>query len=244
MQLNVLDLFSGLGGWSEAFVLSGYNVVTVDNDPRFNPTICANVLDVRLETLLNALGDVPDVILASPPCQAFSMGGKGSKAAWDRVASGQPKDTDPSLDEFRWHYDAPYPFWGPRKPNDDVAMTGCALVLRALEITRTLAPRYWWLENPRGGLRTMGFMEDVPGPVTVTYCQYGENRMKPTDLWGRWPDTWMPRPPCKNGDPCHVSAPRGSRTGTQSIQDPALRAKIPFELSQEICKAVEAAHGG
>ena len=52
---------------------------------------------------------------------------------------------------------------------------------------------------------------------TVTYCQYGDNRMKPTDIWTNHPCPKF-KPPCKNGDPCHVSAPRGSQTGTQGLK--------------------------
>ena len=38
---------------------------------------------------------------------------------------------------------------------------------------------------------------------TVTYCQYGDTRMKPTDLWcsDSLFQQWTPRPMCKNGDP-------------------------------------------
>ena len=68
---------------------------------------------------------------------------------------------------------------------------------------------------------------------TVTYCQYGEDRMKPTDIWSNatW---WNPRKPCKNGMPCHTAAPRGSRTGTQGIEDSRDRARIPLELFHEL----------
>ncbi len=56
--------------------------------------------------------------------------------------------------------------------------------------------------------------------------------MKPTDIWTNNPH-WMPRPMCKNGDPCHVSAPRGSRTGTQGLKKKD-RSKVPYPLLQEI----------
>jgi hypothetical protein len=74
------------------------------------------------------------------------------------------------------------------------------------------------MENPRGMLRKLEVVKDLPR-YTVTYCQYGDTRMKPTDLWGVVPK-WSPRPTCKNGDTCHVSAPRGSRTGTQGLGSP------------------------
>ena len=88
------------------------------------------------------------------------------------------------------------------------------------------------IENPRGVLRKL---PPVRGLLrhTVTYCQYGDDRMKPTDLWGSVPG-WTPRTMCKNGDPCHVAAPRGSRTGTQGRKGAKERSMVPYELSQEI----------
>jgi hypothetical protein len=72
---------------------------------------------------------------------------------------------------------------------------------------------------------------------TVTYCQYGDTRMKPTDIWTNC-SHWNPKPACKNGDPCHESAPRGARTGTQGINGARDRSRIPEKLVIEILSAV------
>jgi hypothetical protein len=72
---------------------------------------------------------------------------------------------------------------------------------------------------------------------TVTYCQYGDDRMKPTDIWGDVPN-WHAKDPCKNGDDCHVAAPRGSTTGTQGLKNAKLRSMIPYSLGQEILEAI------
>lgn len=45
---------------------------------------------------------------------------------------------------------------------------------------------------------------------------------------------WEPRPPCKNGDPCHQSAPRGSNKGTQALKNAAERGRIPEQVFIEI----------
>jgi len=68
---------------------------------------------------------------------------------------------------------------------------------------------------------------------TVTYCQYGDTRMKPTDIWTNCKE-WKSKSPCKNGSPCHVAAPRGSRTGTQGIKGAKNRGIIPPEIFHEI----------
>jgi hypothetical protein len=65
--MRVFDLFSGLGGFSAAFRDRGHEVVTVDIEERFHPTIRADVRTLRGEPGLF------DVVLASPPCQEFSM---------------------------------------------------------------------------------------------------------------------------------------------------------------------------
>lgn len=54
----------------------------------------------------------------------------------------------------------------------------------------------FFIENPRGMLRHMDFMQDF-NRHTVWYCQYGDNRAKPTDIWTN-SKTWVPRPMCRN----------------------------------------------
>jgi hypothetical protein len=44
---------------------------------------------------------------------------------------------------------------------------------------------------------------------------------------------------CKNGDSCHVSAPRGSTTGTQGLKGAYERSKVPNDLCEEIVKILE-----
>lgn len=216
--MKVLDLFAGTGSATQAFRAAGDDVKTLD--------ICGGV-DVCVDIKLFAKNParfigrwVPDVIWASPPCTAFSMAGSGSRQNGSK----------------RWAY-GDFPFYGPRLPLDKEARCGCAYVLAALYVIKFLKPRFWWLENPMGGLKTMAFMREVPGPVIVTYCQYGERRMKPTTLWGVWPETWKPRPRCKNGDFCHERAPRGAKTGTQGINGARNRSRVPFELSSDIRQA-------
>lgn len=99
-----------------------------------------------------------------------------------------------------------------------------------------LSPKVWFIENPRGGMRKMDFMHGLKN-WTVTYCQYGDSRMKPTDIWTNHP---IPNflPPCKNGDPCHESAPRGAKTGTQGL-DKVDRSRIPEALCSHIVDICE-----
>ena len=92
----------------------------------------------------------------------------------------------------------------------------------------------FYFENPRGMLRKMPFMQSFPRH-TVWYCQYGDDRAKPTDIWTN-DRNWKPRPMCWNGNKnCHHQpAPRGSKTGTQGRKGSYERSKIPTALITEI----------
>ena len=111
------------------------------------------------------------------------------------------------------------------------------LIKKTLQLIDDFDPEHYVIENPRGILRKLDFMQELHRD-TVTYCQYGDNRMKPTDLWNDI-DAWEPRAMCKNGDSCHESAPRGSKTGTQGRKNSVERARVPRELCEEILDALE-----
>ena len=92
-------------------------------------------------------------------------------------------------------------------------------------------------------MRNMVWMRNLPR-YTVTYCKYEldkpveQRRMKPTDIWTNHPNpNFIPH--CKNGDPCHAKAPRGSRTGTQGIKGSKARSVIPAALCEHIVKICE-----
>ena len=128
-------------------------------------------------------------------------------------------------------------YWYPDgTPRDDNALESLRLVDHTIKLIQELNPKAWLIENPRGMLRKQKIMLELPRR-TITYCQYGDSRMKPTDLWGVVPN-WTPQDPCKNGMSCHESAPRGSRTGTQGIKGDEDRSRVPYALSSEILKAM------
>ena len=157
----------------------------------------------------------PDIIWASPPCTYFSVASIGK----------------------HWNKD--------HTPKTEQAIFGVKVVSKTIQIIKELNPKYWYIENPRGKLRKLDFMQPLPR-TTVWYCTYGDKRAKPTDIWTNNlrsvfnPDGWQPRPECFNGNKnCHhESAPRGSRTGTQGLKGNYERSKIPNELCLEILKAI------
>ena len=70
-MLRVLDLFSGLGGASEAFVDRGHQVERFDFDARFSEVPYTTIKDVKL--LMNRDLEGYDIALAGVPCQCFSQ---------------------------------------------------------------------------------------------------------------------------------------------------------------------------
>lgn len=127
----------------------------------------------------------------------------------------------------------------------DFARKSDRLVMSTLKLIKELGCNFY-IENPRGMLRKMDFMKGVER-ISVTYCSYGDTRMKPTDIWSNNimscfnPAGWWPLPMCKNGNPyCHHErAPRGSRTGTQGLKGNYERSKIPEALCVEVIEAAE-----
>lgn len=64
-----IDSFCGLGGWAEGFLAEGYDVIGFDIEVRPYPgqLVIQDVLTLHGSQFKNAA-----VIVASPPCQAYS----------------------------------------------------------------------------------------------------------------------------------------------------------------------------
>jgi hypothetical protein len=204
--MKVLDLFSGLNGWGDPARWLGHEVIGVDLNAALPATIHADLLSWDP---WQDLPWQPDLILASPPCEGFSVMNIGRN----------------------WHHDG--------TPKTDTARLALELVEATRRIIRQLHPAYFVIENPRDKLRVLAPVADLERR-TVTYCHYGEQRMKPTDLWGGFPPSLVLHPACRNGDPCHVRAPRGSTTGTQGFGTYHEKGVIPVALSQAVVLAAEA----
>ena len=131
-----------------------------------------------------------------------------------------------------------------KTPKTIQALNSIKLVEFTLNLIKDLNPKTWLLENPRGMLRKQTIMQGLEHRQ-ITYCAYGDIRMKPTDIWGHVPN-WVARPSCKNGAPCHEAAPRGSKTGTQGLKGAKNRSMIPYGLGQEILNklSTEVIHRG
>lgn len=214
--MKVLELFAGTRSISKAFEARGHETFCVEWDKKFDHIdLHADIGSLSAQDILERFGR-PDVIWASPDCSTFSV----MAIRTHRRKNYQTGELDPITDYAKF----------------------CdAVDQHVLELIRELQPKFWFIENPRAGMRKMSWMQGLPR-YTVTYCQYGETRMKPTDIWTNHPAPDF-KPPCKNGDPCHDRAPRGSRTGgTQGMKKGPERAAIPEQLCEHIVDICEQYH--
>ena len=145
----------------------------------------------------------PDIVWASVPCNFFSVLSMGRN--WE----------------------------SPGKPRTQGARVAVALLLRTLALIKELNPKFFFIENPCGMMRTLDFMQ-LYRRCTVHYCQYGLRIQKPTDIFTNcW--CWVPRKRCSPGSACHNSSAKGLLSLCNSYE----RAKLPQELCDEIVKVCE-----
>ena len=211
--MKVLELFAGTRSIGKSFEAQGHEVFSVEWDKNFeNIDLYADISTLTSEQILTEFGR-PDVIWASPDCTTFSI----AAISHHRRKNDETGNLDAVSDYAKF----------------------CDKVdQNVLKLIRELQPTFWFIENPRGGMRKMSWMQGLPR-YTVTYCQYGDTRMKPTDIWTNHPDPQF-KPMCKNGDPCHERAPRGAKTGTQGLKGSKQRSVIPEALCKHIVSVCEA----
>ena len=204
--MKLLELFAGSRSVGTAAEQMGFEVYSSD----INAFKDINYVSDILQFDTDKVPFIPDIIWASPPCTYFSVASIGK----------------------HWNID--------NTPKTDNAVLGVKIVQKTIDIIKhyqQLNPYLvYFVENPRGKLRKLPVSDFFDKRHTVTYCQYGDTRMKPTDIWTN-SDKWYPREMCKNGDTCHQSAPRGSRTGTQGIKGDYNRSMIPKQLCLDILKS-------
>lgn len=209
---NLLELFAGSRSVGKVGDELGMSVFSVDWQNFENIDL---VIDIEKLTMQD-VPFIPDVVWASPDCTTYSIA-----AISHHRDNGKPKSEYAiKCDNVNKHF------------------------MELIKYYLTLNPNLkYFIENPRGYFRKMDFvnrfLDDTNGiRNTVWYCQYGDDRAKPTDIFTNCRE-WLPRPVCKNGNPnCHHQpAPRGSKTGTQGRKGSYDRSIIPRELCLEVLRS-------
>jgi len=209
--MKTVELFSGTQSFSKVARELGHETFCVDNNPEFNNDL---TLDLNLS-------------------EGFT---KEDSILWNKIKEADiiwmsPPCTTFSMASGNTHWTAD------RKPKTKEAELGKNLLTVCWNIARfcELYNKIFFIENPRARARWF-----LPKEYrkTAWYCQYGDKRAKPTDIWTNLED-WNPKT-CHNfrkGQPKHChheSAPRGSRTGTQGLKGNKERSVIPSALFHEI----------
>ena len=209
--MRVLELFAGTRSIGKAFEKHGHEVYSIEWNKDFeNIDWYEDIGKITAQDIIDRFGR-PDVIWASPDCTSYSL----AAISHHRVKNKETGNLDPITDYAKF----------------------CDKVnAHVIDLIHELNPKYFFIENPRGGLCNMIFMQGIP-KYLVTYCQYGDTRMKPTHIFTNYPNPQFKH--CKNGDPCHEKAPRGSRTGTQGIKGSVDRSRIPDKLCEYIVELCE-----
>lgn len=149
--MRVLDLFSGFGGWSEAFVDAGDEVKRIENNPLLSGVphteeLCVKELrDILYEHAERGFHIFPvDVITASPPCLHFSNAFSAPKSIYLRKF-GTLDGYEPPLD----------------------------LLEATIDIIKILKPKFWVIENVVGSIRYFEPILGKPRQIIGPYVLWG-----------------------------------------------------------------------
>lgn len=134
---------------------------------------------------------------------------------------------------------AGYKHWtSDRRPKTTDAVAGymCLMICKEMADFCEEHNKIFFIENPVARAR---WFLPKEWRRTVWYCQYGDERAKPTDIWTNLKG-WGGRM-CKNNNPeCnHIRSPRGTQSGTQGQKNAIVRSIIPEKLFEELFSMVE-----
>lgn len=203
--MKVLELFSGTGHISKAFKARGHEVYRVDWSEKVEADLYADISKLLVNDIIDLCGGVPDVVWASPDCTTYSIATHRHRTVKEGLL---PKT------QYAWECD----------------MTNIAM-WRLIDELVARGAKYYFVENPRGRMRHMPFV-DGRTRYSITYCSYGRESMKPTDIWTNHPNPNF-LPYCQS-DHDHID------WGTGVKRDYLSRGLMPEKLCSHIAEVSEA----
>jgi len=162
--MRLLELFCGTKSVGKVAEQQGYEVVSLDFEPRFNATHTIDIFDWDYKQY--PVGYF-NVIWASPDCRTWSL------------ASGGKYRTKKDI-------------MGLGNKYQDEATMGCNMIRRVIEIIKYFQPDKWYMENPRALLQYFPDLCDFIKEYgayrnLVYYGNYGHNCPKATHIWSNMP---------------------------------------------------------
>ena len=201
-HLKTVELFSGGQSFSKVMRAHGHRTFTVDvEDITASDGGKTDLVKDILEVGIDDFPYTPDIIWASPPCTVFSP---ASRHHYWKKEYGRTEPKVEHREVVNRHIDYVHQTY--------------ILIDEFLKKRRV----FYFIENPVGVLRELWFMKERD-KETITYCQYGDERMKPTDIWTN-AFRWKPRRPCKRGDQCHIASPSGKKVHQYTLDGEEVRS--------------------
>lgn len=201
---KILELFSGQGSISKAFQAKGWEIYRVDWSEKVEAELHADISKLTVDNVIELCGGVPDVVWASPDCTTYSIATHRHRTLKEGL---KPKT------EYAAQCD-----------ETNVAMW------KLIDELVERGTKYYFVENPRGRMRHMPFVIDRKR-YDITYCSYGREIMKPTDIW-----TNHPRPnfkkKCTTVNPPH----RHADWASEVKRDYLSRGEMPAGLCNFIAE--------
>ena len=228
-----IDLFAGLGGWTDGLLLEGWDVIGFDierheyGDAKYPAQLV--IQDVL--TLHGSQFKDADLIVASPPCQAYSY----RAMPWKRAKALPPPDN--SL------FDACF-----RIQREACEAAGRHIPL----VVENVRGAQKWVGRSRWNYGSFHLWGDVPALMPIT--KNGEDSAGCKNAGGSWFKISNANVPHSRGDgikQAGISGPRANGKGDAWFQDgaakhgsktnarkaaSALIAKIPLPLSSYIAR--------
>lgn len=155
--MKALDLFCGLGGWSDGLAMEGFEVLGVEIEPKIAELYKHKVIVVDVRDLDGKDFKGYDLIVGSPPCREFtqlpdhSITKKGVARAW--VNPKNPKEGLKNVHAF-------------------------------LKIVKEGHPRFWLMENVSGLCSHIHINPTLE--THLSYSEKGFKAMKRC-FWGQFP---------------------------------------------------------
>jgi site-specific DNA-cytosine methylase len=215
--MKLLELFSGQGSISQTFRERGHQAYRVDWSQDVEAELHADVGTLTVQDIIDLCDGLPDVIWASPQCTTYSIATHRHRTlAEGLVPKTETAAQDDAINVAMWNL------------IDELIKAGS---------------RYYFVENPRGRMRHMPFVQDRLR-YFVTYCSYGKMGTspgwehtytnKPTDVWSNhtWPGF---APPCTKSRPGHI---HGNMMYSQK-RNYLDRGAIPKDLREHIVSICE-----
>lgn len=155
---NSIELFSGSGQVSAILKSKGFKTLTIDINPKFNPQLCVDILDLTLEDLPGTV----DFLWASPDCSKLSRAAAQRHWKKETVSYRSYKYTALTSESKK----------------------SIQLIEKTVSLICALNPKVWFIENPVGRLPHLQSMRSLGHyRYCVNYADWGFPYSKETYIF-------------------------------------------------------------